>query len=152
MVRGAKQGVGSCWQIRDSKVGLFAFKCKGSDWMETLYSVYMLQCMICKYNEILCVQVKNKPCVRFTSTMHLISWIRPRGSETPGITGIPGIPGFPGITGIPGMPGSHVSMESRVSLVSLISLESVLSLLGYDLERFPILALNPITFPIPELT
>ncbi len=29
-----------------------------------------------------CVQVKNKPCVRCTSNMGLISWIRPHGSET----------------------------------------------------------------------
>ncbi len=31
-----------------------------------------------------CVQVKNKPCVRCTSNMRLISWIHPRGSETEG--------------------------------------------------------------------
>jgi hypothetical protein len=29
-----------------------------------------------------CVQVKNKPCVRRTSYMRLISWIHSRGSET----------------------------------------------------------------------
>ncbi len=28
------------------------------------------------------VQVKNNPCVRYTSNMCLISWIRPCGSET----------------------------------------------------------------------
>jgi hypothetical protein len=28
------------------------------------------------------VQIKNKPCVKFTSVMRLISLIRPRGSET----------------------------------------------------------------------
>ncbi len=28
------------------------------------------------------MQVKNKPCVRFTSIVRLISWIRPHGSET----------------------------------------------------------------------
>ncbi len=29
-----------------------------------------------------CVQDKNKPCVRCTSNMQLISWIHLRGSET----------------------------------------------------------------------
>jgi hypothetical protein len=31
------------------------------------------------------VPFKNKPCANFTSGMHLISWICPRGSETKAI-------------------------------------------------------------------
>jgi hypothetical protein len=38
--------------------------------------------MVCKIIRF-CVQVKNKPCKRCTSYMRLISWIHPRGSETP---------------------------------------------------------------------
>jgi hypothetical protein len=38
--------------------------------------------MLCKYKRDSCVQVKNKPCVECTVIMHLISWNRPRGSET----------------------------------------------------------------------
>ncbi len=38
--------------------------------------------MTCKYNVIFCVQVKNKPCVKYTTVMRLISWIHTRGSET----------------------------------------------------------------------
>jgi hypothetical protein len=33
-------------------------------------------------NKIFCVQVKNKPCVKFIVVLHLIPWIRSRGSET----------------------------------------------------------------------
>ncbi len=39
-------------------------------------------CMLCKYKHDLCVQVKNKPCVKYTVIMCLISWIRSCGSET----------------------------------------------------------------------
>jgi hypothetical protein len=38
--------------------------------------------MTCKYNETFCVQVKNKPCMKYTTVMRLISWIHTRGSET----------------------------------------------------------------------
>ncbi len=31
---------------------------------------------------IFCVQVKNKPWLRYTTVRHLISWIHTRGSET----------------------------------------------------------------------
>jgi hypothetical protein len=33
-------------------------------------------------NEIFCVQVKNKPCVKYIVVMRLIPWIHSRGSET----------------------------------------------------------------------
>jgi hypothetical protein len=46
--------------------------------------------MMCKYcniwsvnDEISMFMLKNKPCMRCLSYQHLISWIRPRGSETP---------------------------------------------------------------------
>jgi hypothetical protein len=38
--------------------------------------------MTCKYNKTFCVQVKNKPFMKYTTVMHLISWIHTRGSET----------------------------------------------------------------------
>jgi hypothetical protein len=37
--------------------------------------------MICKWQDF-CAQLNNKPCVRCTSYMRLISWICPSGSET----------------------------------------------------------------------
>ncbi len=36
----------------------------------------------CKYNVIFCVQVKNKPFMKYITVMGLISWIHTRGSET----------------------------------------------------------------------
>jgi hypothetical protein len=42
--------------------------------------------MTYKYNQTFCVQVKNKPCVKYTTIMRLISWINTRGSKTMAIT------------------------------------------------------------------
>jgi hypothetical protein len=39
-------------------------------------------CPVNTKNEIFCVQVKNKPCVKYIIVMHLIPWIRSHGSET----------------------------------------------------------------------
>ncbi len=38
--------------------------------------------MSCKYNDIFCVLVKNKPCVKYIVVMRLIPWIHSHGSET----------------------------------------------------------------------
>jgi hypothetical protein len=40
-----------------------------------------INCVLCKYKQDFCVQVKNKPCMVCTVIMRLISWNRSRGSE-----------------------------------------------------------------------
>jgi hypothetical protein len=46
-----------------------------------LYSKYQYMCPV-NTKEIFCVQVRNKPSMKYIVVIHLIPWIHSRGSET----------------------------------------------------------------------
>ncbi len=68
---------------RPSMSGFFIIFARGSIITAChVHCVNMINYTLCEYKRDFYVQVKNKPCVEYTITMRLISWIHSRGSET----------------------------------------------------------------------
>jgi hypothetical protein len=72
--------------LQVSKVGLSYNNARGRVGWECCISFKYCKERSVNIIDFVC-RLKNKPCVKFTSIMRLISWIRPRGSETDLLTG-----------------------------------------------------------------
>jgi hypothetical protein len=100
-VKGVKaKGCGSCYQTREqggwgfvttskklalqvSNAGGYIVDAGGSDFFRNCCTFYKYRDTYpVNINKIFCVQVKNKPCVKYIVIIRLIPWIRSRGSET----------------------------------------------------------------------